>query len=283
MQKYEIITTFADVKVKIAMKHIRLILLVATLSAAVSVPASGWGQKGHDVTCAIARKHLTKKTQKKIEWILDGKSIVYWANWMDSASNTPQYRYTKTWHYKNIDGGMTYDNAVKNENGDVETAINAQIAVLKEGGLNKEAQALALKMLVHFIGDIHCPMHLGHLSDRGGNNWQIQYFRYGNNLHRVWDTEIIESAHKWTYTEWAEEIDLKDKALIADISKGSVSDWGRETFSIATDIYNTTPVGSKLSYNYVDKWTPVVEMQLLKGGIRLAAVLNDIFDHGKNF
>lgn len=265
------------------MKHIRNILFVAALSVAMPLTAFGWGQKGHDVTCAIARKHLTKKTQKKIDYILDGKSIVYWANWMDSASNTPQYRYTKTWHYKNIDAGETYENALKSESGDVETAINAQIDALRKGGLNKEAQALALKMLVHFIGDIHCPMHMGHRSDRGGNNWQVQFFNSGKNLHRIWDTDIIESARKWTYSEWVEELDVQDKAKLAGIAKGSVSDWGRETFAIATDIYNTTPAGSKLSYDYVNKWTPVIENQLLKGGVRLASVLNAIFDPGKGF
>ena len=76
-------------------RTLKLVCLCAGLLA-VSVNGYSWGQKGHDVTCAIAQKHLTKKAQKQIGEILDGKSIVYWANWMDNASHTPQYKHTST-------------------------------------------------------------------------------------------------------------------------------------------------------------------------------------------
>ena len=181
-------------------------LLVAGLFA-VSVDGFCWGQKGHDVTCAVAQRHLTRKAARKIDEILDGKTIVYWANWMDNASHTPEYRYTSSWHYRNTDEGETFSGAPLNENGDVVRAVNEQIAALKSGKLDKEEQALSLKFLVHLMGDLHCPMHMGHRSDRGGNRWQVQFFNNGTNLHSIWDTGIIESAHKWTYSEWAEQID----------------------------------------------------------------------------
>lgn len=239
--------------------------------------AFSWGQKGHDTTCAIAEQHLSCKARHKISKVLDGKSIVYWSNWLDNASHTPEFAYTSTWHYKNIDANETYETALENENGDVVRAIDAQIAALKSGKLNKEAEALALKMLVHLMGDLHCPMHMGHKSDRGGNRWQVQYFNQGKNLHGIWDTDVIESAHKWTHTEWAEEVDRVTRKEAKEIAKGSINEWGKETYSITATIYDGTPVGSSLSYDYVSQWTPVVEQQLLKGGIRLAAVLNEIY------
>ena len=149
-------------------RTLKLVCLCAGLLA-VSVNGYSWGQKGHDVTCAIAQKHLTRKAEKKISAILDGKSIVYWANWMDNASHTPEYQYTSTWHYKNIDADETFETAQINKDGDVLIAVNEQIAALKSGKLNKEEQALALKFLVHLVGDMHCPMHMGHKSDKGGN------------------------------------------------------------------------------------------------------------------
>lgn len=259
------------------LKHFTFLFTVcAALLAGTSV-ASAWGQKGHDVTCEIAKRHLTAKAQKKISDILDGKSIVYWANWLDNASHTPEYAYTKTWHYKNIDAGETYDNAPLCQTGDVVTAIDAQVKALKSGELNKDAAALALKMLVHLVGDLHNPMHIGHRSDRGGNRLQVQFFHSGKNLHGIWDTDMVERAHRWTYSEWADEIDTVGKSQIKEMVKGTPSDWGRETYEITTRIYDGTPVGSKLSYDYVSVWTPVIEDQMEKGGLRLANLLNEIF------
>lgn len=257
-------------------KLFKMICLVVGLLA-VSVDGYSWGQKGHDVTCAIAQKHLTKKASKQISEILDGKSIVYWANWMDSASHTPEYKHTKTWHYKNIDADETYEDALLNENGDVVRAVENIIADLKGGNLSKEQQALSLKFLVHLVGDLHCPMHMGHRSDLGGNKWQVQYFNRGTNLHSIWDSGVIESAHKWTYTEWVEQIDTNSKAVNKKLVEGTPQEWGKETYEICKTIYDATPVGSKLSYDYVGEWTTTIEDQLLRAGLRLASVLNEIF------
>lgn len=262
------------------MKNIRRILRMICLGAgllAVSVNGYSWGQKGHDVTCAVAQKHLTKKADRKVTELLDGKSIVYWANWMDNASHTPEYKYTSTWHYKNIDADETFENAALNEDGDVVRAINEQIAALKSGELSREEQVLSLKFLVHLMGDLHCPMHMGHKSDRGGNRWQVQYFGKGTNLHSIWDSSIIESAHKWTYTEWVEQIDTNSKDVNRVLAEGTPESWAKETYEICKTVYDGTPVGSKLSYDYVSEWTPTIEGQLLRAGLRLASVLNDIF------
>lgn len=258
------------------MKTLRTIAVAAGLASAC-LTAGAWGQKGHDVTCAIAEQHLSRKAKKQISEIFDGKSIVYWANWMDNASHTPEYAYTKTWHYKNIDANETYDTAAQNENGDVLTAIEAQIKALKSGQLNHQQQAIALRMLVHLVGDLHCPMHMGHKSDSGGNRWQVQYFGNGKNLHGIWDSDLIESAHKWTYSEWVKEIDRVDKAQAKAIMAGSLDDWGSETFEAACKVYENTPVGTKLSYDEVNYWAPLIEQQFLKGGLRLARILNELF------
>lgn len=252
-------------------------MLTGVALLASSVDAFSWGQKGHDITCAIAQQHLTRKAARQIDRILEGRSIVYWSSWMDTASHTPEYAYTRTWHYKNIDADETYDGAAVNESGDVVTAINAQIDALKSGTLNKEQTQIALRMLVHLVGDVHCPMHMGHRSDSGGNKWQIQYFGQGKNLHGIWDSDVLESSRKWTYSEWTKEIDILDRKTAARIAEGTPYEWGRETHAITSQIYAGTPVGSKLSYDYVRDWSPVIEQQLLKGGIRLAAILNDIF------
>lgn len=250
---------------------------IAALALVDCSPAFSWGQKGHDVTCAVAQNHLTPKARRAVSEILDGKSIVYWSNWMDNASHTKEYAYSKTWHYMNFDEGQTFESAPRNDSGDVLSAIESQISALKSGALNKEASALSLKMLVHLVGDLHCPMHMGHKSDLGGNRWQVQYFKTGTNLHSVWDSDLVESAHKWSRSEWVEEIDRCSRKEAAQIAAGTLEDWARETLELAASVYEGTPVGSKLSYDYVAEWTPVIEQELLRGGIRLASILNEIY------
>ena len=105
----------------------------------------------------------------------------------------------------------------------------------------------------------------------------VHYFGKEKNLHGIWDTDILEGGHKWSYEEWATEIDRLNRRQIKEICKGSVDDWARETFAIATEVYGSTPQGSKLSYDYQARWTPVIERQLLRGGLRLAHLLNSVF------
>lgn len=254
-------------------------LLSIGIMLSMSVSAFGWGQKGHDVTAYIAEQHLTPAAKAAVEDLYDGKSLVYWANWPDNACHTPEYAYTKTWHYRNIDAGNDYDVFPRNENGDVTTAIKQQYAVLADPNASKEDKKLALILLVHFCGDIHQPMHMGHLSDLGGNQVHLKFFGKNTNLHSIWDSGVLESGHAWSHTEWANQIDRISKEEAAQIiSSADPDDWGKECFGYATRIYDTTPAGSELSYDYVAEWTPLIEQQLLKGGYRLADLLNTLFD-----
>ena len=244
-----------------------------------SLSAFGWGQKGHDVTVFIAENNLTPVAETKITDLLDGKSMVYWANWLDNASHTPEYEYSKTWHYKNIDDGVKYEEAPLHPDGDVVRAIYDQVEILQDPNASRADQQLALKILVHLMGDIHQPMHMGHASDLGGNRWTVNYFGRDSNLHSVWDSSVPESAHKWTYTEWNNQINRatpQEKEYI--LADGTPEKWGEETFEICKEVYAKTPEGTKISYDYVSDWTPVVENQFLKGGLRLADVLNSIYD-----
>lgn len=254
----------------------RIMLFPALALTALS--ALAWGQKGHDVTACIAEQHLTPTARHAVDSILSGRSMVYWANWLDNASHTPEYAYSKTWHYKNIDEGVRYEEAPANPAGDAVTAIKAQIETLSDPKTGPEASELAMKILVHVVGDLHQPMHLGHATDLGGNRVKVKYFGRDNNLHSVWDGSLVESAHKWSYSEWQNQIDRATNEEVESIIAGSIDDWAKETATIANLVYLTTPVGTNLSYNEVAQWTPTIEFQFLRGGLRLAHILNLIFD-----
>lgn len=250
-----------------------MVLFVAGTSVALA-----WGQKGHDVTADIAEHHLTPAARAAVDSIFEGRSMVYWANWLDNASHQQEMSYTKSWHYKNIDEGVRYEEAPANPAGDVVTAIRAQMETLGSGTASLPESQLALKILVHVVGDLHQPMHMGHATDLGGNRVKVRYFGRDTNLHSIWDSSLPESARKWSYTEWREQIDRLTSEAQSLAVAGSVDDWAKETHSIATEIYAETPEGSKISYDEVARWTPVIEQQFLLGGLRLAHMLNTIFD-----
>lgn len=253
----------------------KLFILILFVLAARHVLA--WGQKGHDVTAYIAENHLTPEAAEKIDKILSGHSLVYYANWMDIASHTPAYAYSSTWHYLNIDEGKTLDTMTRNPDGDVLTAVTTIVARLKQGGLTEKEEFDYLRMLIHLVGDMHCPMHQGRLGDLGGNRVPVTLFGRSTSLHSSWDTGIVEAAHKWGYSEWQDQIDriTDDEAVL--VAAGEPRDWLLETHEICKQVYADTPEGTKISYDYVDKYTPVIELQFVRGGHRLARLLNEIY------
>ena len=253
----------------------KLLLLIACLC--VSRAALAWGQKGHDVTAYIAECHIMPQAAANMDKVLNGHSLVYYANWLDNASHTPEYAYTKTWHYLNIDEGKTLETMPRNPKGDVLTAVESIVEKLKNGGLEPEEERIQLIMLVHLVGDMHCPMHVGRLSDLGGNKRPGSVFGKESNLHSAWDSAVLEAAHRWSYTEWQTQLDHHSLREVAAIQAGTPEEWLLETHAICEEIYDKTPEGTKISYDYVAEAAPVIEQQLLRGGYRLARLLNEIY------
>lgn len=262
------------------MKH----LLTTIAGLFVALDGMAWGQKGHDTTCAIAQRHLTSAAADRISQVLDGKSIVYWSNWFDNAVHTPDYEYAKTWHYKNIDADQQYADVPPFETGDVVSALadlRARLEAFAAGTApaahDNIDEATALKMFVHLMGDLHQPMHMGRATDLGGNRVTVKFFGRDANLHGIWDTNLVESAHAWSHTEWVEEIDRADAATAAKMAEGDFDIWAQETWRLAQAVYDDTPQDTRVSYDYVAKWAPVIEEQFERGGLRLASVLNEIY------
>lgn len=252
-------------------------LIIISLSVLCSINALSWGQKGHDIVAYIAEQHLSAKAKKEVTKVLDGHSLVYYSNWCDNVKYTDEFRYTSTWHYLNINEDEDINTFKRNPKGDAESAITSIVNQLKADTLDAKAEGDAVRMLVHFVGDLHCPMHLGRETDRGGNNVKIKYFGQKTNLHSIWDSKLVESAHKWSYTEWQKQIDLKSKKEIKQIQSSLPIDWAKESHQIAKEVYDFIPEGTNVRYDHISKYAPVIENQLLKGGYRLAALLNEIY------
>ncbi|MBQ8837687.1 MAG: S1/P1 nuclease [Bacteroidales bacterium] len=265
----------------------KLIFIIIAILMLDFTSAYGWGAKGHDVVAAIAEQNLTPKAKRKIGKLLDGKSIVYYSSWMDNIQNSPYWEYgynkTKTWHYANVDKGLTYETMSKNPDGDVVEALERLTSEMMNNydNLTDSMRVDYLKMIVHMVGDLHCPMHAGRLSDRGGNRAKVVWFREETNLHSVWDSKMIESARKWSYTEWCDNLDRKNRKYRKEVSKGSYEDWFDNTVEDAARIYEYVESSGEivpvLSYQFVYDFSHLLEEQLLNAGYRLAYVLNTIF------
>ncbi|MFQ3297620.1 MAG: hypothetical protein ACI921_001613, partial [Polaribacter sp.] len=125
-----------------------------------------WGQNGHRVTGEIAENHLKKRAKKKIDKLLKGQSLAFVSTYADEIKSDSAYRTYYPWHYINMDLDQSYAEASKNPKGDLVTGITKCIEVLKDGESSFEDKSFHLKMLVHFVGDLHQPMHIGQKEDK---------------------------------------------------------------------------------------------------------------------
>ncbi|MDT0688530.1 S1/P1 nuclease [Salegentibacter sp. F188] len=236
-----------------------------------------WGKTGHRATAEIAESHLSKKAQKAIDKILKGRSLAFVANYADDIKSDPEFKQYGPWHYVNIDPEEeVYNREEANPKGDLVQAIEKCVEVLKDNRASKEDKEFYLKMLVHFMGDLHQPFHAGRSEDKGGNDIQVRWFGDGSNIHRVWDSGMINS-FQMSYTELAENTRELSKQQEEQIIAGNVLDWMYESRDTANELYASVDTGEKLGYEYMYERFPMVLEQLQKGGLRLAKVLNEIF------
>ena len=234
-----------------------------------------WGATGHRVIGEIASKHLSNKIKRRIKELLNGQSLAMVSTFADDIKSDKKYNDFYTWHYVNLNDDETYETSKKNPKGDLVTGIAKCKQVLLDDTSSKEDKAFYLKMLIHFIGDLHQPMHVGRVSDRGGNDFKVKWFYKGSNMHRVWDSEMINSFNM-TYTELANNTAVLSKAQVKDLQKGTVVDWVNESKVLAQEIYRSAKSEENLRYRYMYDHFKTVRSQLQKGGIRLAKVLTEI-------
>ena len=262
------------------MKKISLIFIFVFLFSGFSiaeVPAyMEWGSVGHRTVGEIAEQYLSKRAKRKIEKLLNGQSLAIVSTYADDIKSDDKFNKYRPWHYVNFPFDSSYEEHPKSDNGDIVVAIRTCIQVLGDENTTREEKVFHLKMLVHFIGDLHQPLHIGLAEDRGGNRFQVRWFDEGTNLHRVWDSHMIES-YNMSYSELAENTRSLTKVQISEIKKGTIEDWMYESRKICKELYANTEPGDKLGYRYMYDNMELLRDRLQRGGIRLAALLNELF------
>ncbi|MEX1191881.1 MAG: S1/P1 nuclease [Brumimicrobium sp.] len=257
------------------MKKLFLIGLVLLTTILFSNSANAWGMLGHRVVGEVASKHLSRKADRNIKKILGHQTLAEVSNWMDDIKSDHAYDSLKPWHYTTIPDGMKYKDTDPNPEGDVIYGINFLVEKLKSGLLTKELECEYLKLLVHLVGDIHQPLHVGNGEDRGGNDVKVEWFWEPSNIHRVWDSGMIQSK-RYSYTELTKIINHPSKEEVKELQSTSVVDWAHEAMTFRDGIYDL-PEDKEINYEYRYKHWDTMKSQLMKGGVRLAGLLNEIY------
>lgn len=241
-----------------------------------TVHCMGWGQTGHRVIGQIAEWHLNEKAAGRIATLLGPESLAMVANWMDEVRSDGRYDLLNTWHYLTVKEDGQYNPEIQEKGGDAFTQTKEIIKALKSGKLNTHDEVEHLKMLIHLVGDLHQPLHVGKGDDRGGNDVKVTFFNQNTNLHSVWDSKIIDGKNL-SYTELSMHLNRRGtQTLINHLLSATLADWLKEAVALRPVIYDL-PVDNRLSYEYVYRTFPIIEERLLAGGIRLAGILNEIY------
>ena len=242
--------------------------------------SNAWGVLGHRIVGQIADSYLTPTAKKAISKILGTESIGMSANWADFIKSDTTMKYISPWHYVDINGGLSYadfQSYLKHDTiVDAYTQLNFLIKQLKNKQLPKDKKAMYLKLLIHIVGDIHQPLHVGHVDDEGGNKIKVTWFGTPTNLHSVWDSKLIDF-QQLSYTEYATAINHTTLAQRTILQKQPLNDWLYQTYQIAGKVYDDIKPDDKLSYVYNYNYIDILNQQLLIGGVHLAGLLNEIF------
>ena len=232
-----------------------------------------WGKTGHRIIGYIAEKHLTLNSRIAISSILGHTDLASVSTWADEIKSDSTWDHAYDWHWATIPDNEQYI-AGKYSGKAVEKAkyFLESLVLQKTNRFEKE---IALKFLVHIIGDLHQPLHVGNGKDRGGNDIPVQWFGEETNLHKVWDEELVRH-QELSYTEYGDYLLIgltklnKDKWFTADINEIIT-----ESKESRIQVYNFK--SKDLSWNYIYQNKELLDKRLLQGGIRLAGMLNKIF------
>jgi hypothetical protein len=249
----------------------KLLICLLTL---ISFPSFSWGPTGHRAVALIAEKHLSAKAKKNIAKLLGQQSLAEVSTWMDEIRSDSIYNFMTDWHWVTIETGKTYDQSPKNPKGDAIATLEKIISEMKKHTLDKKTETEYLKMLVHLVGDIHQPLHVGCCDDQGGNKVKVKWFGRDSNLHSTWDSNMIDET-KLSFSELAVFLGELDQASLISLQKNSVRDWADESMSFRKQVYD---IGDgNLGYKYSYKYFSIAKRRMMEAGIRLAGMLNQIY------
>jgi hypothetical protein len=262
----------------------KFFLSVTVLFAAAALMS--WGVTGHRAVATIAEHHLSAAAKSAVRELLGDTSLADVSTWPDEILHRqPEYRHTAPWHYLNLPLGLSYaefETKVKGMGSEnVYGALQEQEKVLASTSSTRAEKIEALKFVVHFVGDLHQPMHISREEDKGGNTIQLNYDGKGTNLHALWDSRLIDH-EGLTYLQMAEQYDHATPAQVRQWQADPLMQWIWESYQASSRLYSEVDSlkSSSIDDSYYQAHISIIHDRIVKAGIRLAGVLNDIFKNG---
>jgi len=247
----------------------------------ISFVLISWGVTGHHAIGKIAVNHLKPDAMAAVKELLGNESLADVSTWADEIRKKPEFKYTTPWHYINLPLGLNFNQFKKRveemKADNVYSAMLAQEKILADTSAAKDKRAEALKFIVHFVGDLHQPMHISRAEDQGGNTIQLNYEGKGTNLHSLWDSRLIEH-QGLTYEQLAEQYDKGTIKELRKLQKAPLIVWMWESYQISSKLYEEVDnmKNRNLNADYYEKHYPIIEKRLQQAGLRLAGLLNGI-------
>ncbi len=240
----------------------------------------GWGPDGHKIVARIAEKRLTPEAQKMVNDLLDPQTMTEVSTWADEVRSKRQYRWSAPLHYSNVPPEADEFNLERDcpSEGCVVQAVINFSHTLRDSSADENTRQEAMKFLIHFVGDLHQPMHLSYEKDRGGNDIEVTFLGKKANLHEVWDIELLEQFHQ-NWEDLADE--LGNQITDEEFQTWSTLDpqqWATESFRYAKEDGYAIPESHELDQAYIDRALPIIKLRFQQGGVRLAVLLNAIAD-----
>lgn len=254
----------------------------ALLCAAMPIPALAWGKTGHRIVADIADDNLSGLARARVEQILGAEHLADAANWPDEMRSSEEAYWRRVagpLHYVTVPEGTAYADNPPPAEGDAVTALTGFRQTLLSDDATAEERKLALRFALHIIGDLHQPLHAGNGTDRGGNQVAVEFFSQETNLHRVWDTHMVDR-EGLSYSEYSDFLGerLTPEAIV-QWTDPDPSVWIAESTKLRDRIYPDNP---KIGYSYVFEHRDAMEERLAMGGIRAAAWLNSVFAEARS-
>jgi hypothetical protein len=247
--------------------------------------AQAWGPLGHSVVAELAQRHLSPAAEAEVERLLapeHTQRLADVANWPDQMQDDPAqaslWKQTRNQHYVNFRGGRDCDYVPPRDCRDgrcVVAALQYYVGVLGDRTQSDNARRQALKFVVHFVGDVHQPLHAGYRDDNGGNTYQVQFDVEVTKMHNVWDSKMLYT-RDFDWRAYAQALDsLVPITLPAPIAPldNPYAQWAEESCRITAGP-GFYPASHKIDQAYVRAELPVAERRLREAGRRLAGVLN---------
>ncbi|GHU86029.1 endonuclease [Bacteroidia bacterium] len=235
----------------------------------------GWSKTGHRVIGQIAENIMTEQAKSNMNAVLNNAGAAMVANWGDFVKSDPRFKQFSSWHYTNFTSNLTREKFDKEAIDTFSGQCIFRIIQLTEILRENPNDVNCLKMLIHIVGDMFQPMHLGSPYDLGGNKVPITWFGQKSNLHSLWDDKLIDG-EKLSYTEYAQFLMNTKKPSAGEYSKQAVLDAAWKAYQITCKIYDEKDKVSD-HYVYIYNYKSIWEQQFVDGGILLGTILNYIY------